>query len=88
MSEDLKFKTYLVFHTDAGAWISLARIDWRLKGSASYSGQGTEPLANYLSAANWTVNPFFTSSSGVTMTEIPQWSDYMTKYIAIWKAKM
>ena len=88
MTEDLKFKTYLVYAAPTGVWISLARFDWELKGTASYNGQGTEPLADYLSAANWTVNPFTSTATGVTMTEIPQWSDYFTKYIAIWASKM
>ena len=87
MGQQWAFHTHLMYQPAGGIWVSLARIDWQINGSATFIDTQAAPKteAYYASANNWNVT-WGNSTSNVTYTpEIPTWTDQFSTYQAQWE---
>jgi len=89
MGQTWALRTHLMYQPSGGIWVSLARIDWQINGSATFIDTQPAPKteAYYASANNWNVT-WGASTSNVTYTpEIPTWTDQFLNYQNQWYTK-
>jgi hypothetical protein len=70
-SADDNFELYLMYRPTGGIWVTLRKLEWHWKGSASKDVAG-----------NWTLDSGSTSASvdpgSSDSTELPEWDNYFT----------